>query len=193
VLALVSLILSLLGGTVISLVLGIAALARIRRTGQRGRPLAVIAVVLSSLSTLAVVLLVTVAVVNRPTRPDSSQANRSGTILVNDVRAGDCLEKWTTGSQIGQVTVVPCTTTHDAEVFDAFTVPGTAYPGDREVTATATTTCLSTAKTKLKTADQPNVKVAYLKPLEDSWNQGDHSVACVAVAKAGTLSRSIRA
>jgi hypothetical protein len=185
--AVASLIVGLLGGVVVSAVLGIIALLRIRRTGQRGKPLAIIGILLTVIWAIVIAgVLVLVARTTAARGPDGHVTQR-GSVLVTQLRVGDCVEKWSTAStvgQVGSVTVVPCTTSHDAEIFLTYAVPGTAFPGDRQVTAAATKQCLAGSKTALKPAELAKASIAYLKPLASSWSKGDRNVICVAVSKA---------
>jgi hypothetical protein len=117
---------------------------------------------------------------------------RRGDVLVTSLRVGDCIEKWATTTTVGNVTVVPCTTNHDAEVYYTFTATGgSTYPGDKTVTDEATTQCLAKAKTALKAADAKTAKVAFLKPVDASWKGGQKQVTCVAKLPAA-LGRSVR-
>jgi hypothetical protein len=184
--AVASLIVGLIGGVLLSAILGIVALIRIRRTGQRGKPLAIIGILLSVLWAIAIAGVVLFVARTSATRGPDGHVTERGAVLVTQLRVGDCVEKWSTAStvgQVGSVTVVPCTVSHDAEIFLTYAVPGTAFPGDRQVTAAATTQCLAGSKTALKPAELAKASIAYLKPLASSWAKGDRNVVCVAVSK----------
>lgn len=182
----------LLGGGGLALILGLAALISIRRSRLRGTGLAVIGMVFT-LFWGAAAYLVNESVLSKPSVRDANGVIvHKGDVRVDQLRTGDCLEKWATSDKVGKVTGVPCITAHDAEVFHTFGLGGIAFPGDPEVTKLATTGCLDASKTKIKDADLKNVKIALLKPLESSWNKKDHRVTCVAVQNSGTITRSVR-
>ncbi|HEX2805028.1 MAG TPA: septum formation family protein [Kineosporiaceae bacterium] len=185
-LAVASLIVGLIGGVVISAVLGIIALIQIRRRGQRGKRLAITGILLTVFWALVIAGAVVLIARSTATRGADGHVTERGSVLVTQLRVGDCVEKWSTAStvgQVGSVTVVPCTTSHDAEIFLTYAVPGTTFPGDRQVTAAATTQCLAGSKTALKPAELAKAQIAYLKPLASSWTKGDRNVICVAVSK----------
>ena len=191
-LAVVSLVLGFLGGG-LGLILGLVALLRIRRTGKRGAPLAVGGIVLA-VAWAALVGYVYVAVINAPQARDTpgGPVVRRGEVLVTDLRVGDCIEKWAVSNSIGKVTVVPCTFNHDAEIFHTFTAGGAgAFPGDKAVTDEANTQCTTKAKTGLKPDDLKTAKIAFLKPVQASWDKNEKQVTCVATTPA-PLGRSIR-
>lgn len=182
----------LLGGLGLALVLGVVALVSIRRTARRGTGLAVAGMVLSVLWIGAGFAVYQAVLSQPPLRDANGVIIRKGDVPVDQLRIGDCLEKWSTSDKVGKVAAVPCTTAHDAEVFHTFDITGEAYPGDQEVTKQGTSGCLATSTTAIKAADLKNAKVALLKPIESSWKQNDHTITCLAVQNSGTITRSIR-
>ncbi|MGK5443397.1 septum formation family protein [Micromonospora sp. URMC 105] len=137
-LAVAAFVLGLLGG-VLGAVLGVVALLRIGRTGKRGRGLAVAGVALCGVWMLMLVLVLTGVL----SRPDPAAGG------VRGLRAGDCfrVDDTPTGTRTApeEVTTVPCTAPHDAELVDR--VPGyeryagEAYPGTAALSARAETAC----------------------------------------------------
>jgi Septum formation/Domain of unknown function (DUF4190) len=192
VLAVITLVLGVIGGVGIAPLVGVIALIQIRRTGQRGRALAVIGIILGLVWTALLGVVVYVAVSGSAARDAAGTVIEQGSMLVQDVRAGDCVQHWGAVTTVGTVTVVPCARSHDAEVISTFPLQGTAFPGDQQITTQATTRCLASAGSTLTSAARARVRVAYVKPLEASWGQGDHIVACVAVSTSGPLTGSLR-
>jgi hypothetical protein len=181
----------LLAGGGIALILGVVSLLRLRTSGKRGRGLAITGIVL----TVAWAGFGVAAYVDVLSKPPARNADgvllRKTDLPTNQLRIGDCIEKFAATKEVDKVTAVPCTTAHDAEVFHTFELAGTEYPGDSTVKQQSSSTCL-TSKTTIKPADVANAKIAVFKPLATSWTAGNHRVTCVAVQNSGTITRSIR-
>jgi hypothetical protein len=190
-LAVVTLVLGVLGGIGLTVILGVIALLRIRTTHKRGAALAVIGMILPFITVIGGFVIYNKVLPGVAVRDASGKIVQPGDVAVTTLRIGDCIEHWATSNTVGTVKGVPCTASHDAEVFHTFTMAGTAYPGDAQVTAQATTQCQGKVKTAVKAADAKTARVALITPVASSWKRGDKQVACVAVASA-PLTRSVR-
>ena len=182
---------ALAGGTGLALILGLIALIRCRGGRRRGTAFAVTGMVLAALwgAGAAYAILVNSAPEARDT---TGKVVRRGDVPVTTLKVGDCIEKWSVAGSVGDVTVVPCTTNHDAEVFHTFTATGgDKFPGDTPVGSEAATQCLAKAKTALKPDDAKKAKTAFFKPVSASWGKGQKQVSCIAVMPA-PLGRSVR-
>lgn len=180
----------------VGLVLGLVALAQIRRRGERGRAMAVIGSVLSS---VGLALLVLVLATGGAT--DFWQSVKEG---VDDssslsLSTGDCFDTpdgALTGDLVSDVTVVDCERTHDGEVFATFDLKASAYPGDSSVGDSADQRCyaLEDGYAMDGWAIPHDVDVYHFTPSEDSWEFGDREVACVfgSTTEGRKLSGSLR-
>lgn len=182
-----------LGGAGLALVTGAVALLRLRTSRKRGQGLAVSGMVLAVAWTALGALVYTNVLSRPPLRDATGKVTRRGDIAVTQLLVGDCIERWTSTAKIDKVTVVPCTTAHNAEVFHTFDVTGKDFPGDGPISEQASTQCLDNLKTTIKEVDRKTIQLAVYKPIATSWKHGEHAVACVAVQSSGTISRSIRA
>lgn len=182
---------ALLGGAGLALIVGAVALFRLRTSGKRGQQLAVLGMALTVAWAVAGGAVYYNAVAN-PVRNDAGVIVRKAGIKVDQLRAGDCIEYFNTSKSVSKITVIPCTSPHDAEVFHIFSFPAGDYPGDRQIDEQATKTCLDTFKTAVKADDAKNAKVALHKPVEATWKKGGRQVSCIAVQNSGTITRSIR-
>jgi hypothetical protein len=182
----------LAGGCGLALILGLVALMRTRSGKRRGSVLAVIGIVLAA-AWGAGAAYVYLQVINKPEARDSAgKVVRKGDVPVTSLKVGECIEKWEVTNTIGTVTILPCTSNHDAEVFHTFTATGSdKFPGDKAVTDEATTQCVAKAKTALKPDDLKKAKIAFLKPVEASWGKKEKQITCVAKMDA-PLGRSVR-
>jgi len=183
---------ALLVTAVAALITGALALVRLRSSNERGKGLAVGGMVLA-VAWMTISALVYVNVLSQPPLRDANgKVIHKGNLAVTQLRTGDCLEKWTPTTEVGKVTVVPCTAAHNAEVFHTFDVTGKEFPGDGPIRDESSTQCLDKLKTTIKETDRKSIQVAVFKPIATSWKRGEHAVACVAVQSTGTLTRSIR-
>jgi hypothetical protein len=166
----------------VGLVLGLIALSRIRRTGERGRGMAVAGVALSSVG-----LVLWVAGIAGGAAfdawggfKDAARDNGSAYSLTK----GECFNA-PNGSLEGvayDVDKVPCAGRHDGEVFAAFKMTGSAgYPGDGKVTDAADARCyaLRYGYAMDAWAVPDDVDVYYLTPTRQSWKLGDREVTCL--------------
>ena len=210
--AIASLILGLLGITVIGAiagaVLGILALGQIRRTGQRGRGLAIAGIAFSA---LWLVLLGAYFVANSgksqsppastghsssPTPGPSSTASH-GPLSTNvfALKPGQCFQNPPASQTVlgvTYVTVVPCTTPHNAQAFVQFTVTGTSYPGVDSLKRQADTGCHARiTKSVQKSKIKASMSLHYLYPLESSWTSGHKTITCLIVNSKPNLKTSL--
>ncbi|WP_217164954.1 DUF4190 domain-containing protein [Streptomyces sp. AC512_CC834] len=165
----------------VGLVLGLIALAGIRRRGERGKGFAVAGCVLSSVGlALWVVALSTGAVAGFW---DGFRDVARGEGTAYSLEKGQCFT--TPGGSLQGVTYdvdqVPCEEEHDGEVFASFELPGGSYPGDADLTRAADDRCyaLQDAYAMDRWALPADVDVYYLTPTSGSWRTGDREITCL--------------
>ncbi|MFI1503592.1 DUF4190 domain-containing protein [Streptomyces sp. NPDC020597] len=180
----------------VGLVLGIVALAQIRKRGERGRGMAVAGAVLSSVGLALWVLMLATG-----GAADFWEGFRAGAGPGSSfsLAKGDCFDVPgdSFGSDVHDVDEVPCSGEHDAEVFATIPLSGRDYPGEDEVVEVADDKCftLQHAYAMDPWALTEEVDVYYLTPTSESWSWGDHEITCVFgnVDEKGTLTGSLRA
>ncbi|MGV9242993.1 DUF4190 domain-containing protein [Streptomyces sp. NPDC003710] len=180
----------------VGLVLGLIALAQIRRRGERGRGLAIGGIVMSS---IGLALFVTaLATGGAHDFWDGVRDAARGDGVTFSVRKGECFDA-PGGSLEGEaydVDKVPCSGRHQAEVFADFTLPGGRFPGDDTITETADDRCyaLRSAYAMDTWAVPADVDVYYFTPTRQSWAYGDRRVICMFgnTDEKGTLTGSLR-
>ncbi|MBD0745264.1 DUF4190 domain-containing protein [Streptomyces sp. CBMA152] len=178
-------------------VLGGVALGHIRKKGLRGKGMAVTGVVLSSVSTvLAVVFVVSGAAGSFWDGFKSGVHDAQHTRSTMNLRRGDCfnvpggeLER-----EVVNVTVVPCDKPHDGEVSGSFKLSGSAFPGDKAITALADRRCWPVEQEYAMDswALPAEAESYYYTPSQRSWRLGDHSVTCAFATSSGKLHGSVR-
>ncbi|WP_333737381.1 DUF4190 domain-containing protein [Streptomyces sp. IBSBF 2806] len=179
----------------VGLVLGIIALAQIRKRGERGKGMAVAGSILSSVGlALWVLALATGGAADFWQGFKEGAGARSGFSLAK----GDCFDMpgETFGGDVYDVDEVACAGEHDAEVFATVPLSGRGFPGDDRVTQVADDKChrLRDAYAMDPWALTDKADVYYLTPTSESWNLGDREITCVfgPVDDTGTLTGSLR-
>jgi Septum formation/Domain of unknown function (DUF4190) len=177
--AIAALIFSIIGGVLLSVVFGIVALTRIRRSGRRGRGLAIAALVISALWVIALGALIAVAVLSSAQRDDSGAVTKAGSMSASDLREGDCLRMAPKDDQgVGSVDVTPCASPHRAEVYAVFDLPAEPYPGDSRVQQLADQGCQDRTP-DISGTDTSTLEALYLYPQQRQWDSGERSVSCI--------------
>ncbi|MFJ6072538.1 DUF4190 domain-containing protein [Streptomyces sp. NPDC093065] len=165
----------------VGLVLGLVALARIRRRGERGKGFAVAGSVLSSVGLALWVLTLSTGAAGDLW--DGFRDAARGEDTAYSLEKGQCFT--TPGGSLQGVTYdvdeVPCEKAHDGEVFASFALPDGSYPGDREITRAADDRCyaLQDAYAMDRWALSDDVDVYYLTPTAASWRTGDREITCL--------------
>jgi len=151
-------------------------------------PLAVIGIIVGVIALVGVAVGV-LAVITHGFRPKTVITYRPAAVF--GLRAGECVNS---GANALDVTVVSCTTPHDAEVFATFRLPGTGWPGASAVQQDAGNGCQGRLSEylnpELVTAD---LTQEYVYPNQTAWQAGEHTVVCEIRAASGPLTGSVRA
>ncbi|MGZ3117556.1 DUF4190 domain-containing protein [Streptomyces sp. H62] len=180
----------------LGLVLGLIALARIRKRGERGKGLAVAGSVLSSVGLALWAVTLSTGAVGDFWDGLREAARGEGTAYA--LEKGQCFTT-PSGSLRGvtyDVERVRCQEQHDGEVFASFDLPGGAFPGDEEITRSADERCYALQDTYAmdRWALPADVDVYYLTPTSESWRTGDREITCLFgnADEQGTLTGSLR-
>ncbi|MET8831110.1 DUF4190 domain-containing protein [Streptomyces sp. NPDC004610] len=176
--ALVLGILCLLPG--VGLVLGLVALAQIRRRGERGKGMAIAGAALSTVGLVLLTLFFTTGASGEFWDGVKEGVRESSDL---DVPKGSCFDipdGTADGGVAYDVEQVPCATEHEGEVFATVTLPDGDFPGDARVTDIADERCyaLTDAYTMDTWAVRDDVDVYYLVPMRESWDFGDREITC---------------
>jgi hypothetical protein len=212
-LAVASFVLGLIGITVIGaiagIVLGILALRQIRRTAQRGRGLAIAGLVLSVLWLAGIGAYLVWHHGSSPAPPPASSGHGSsptpgpsspaghgtGSTNVFSLRAGQCFQNPPASQTVlgvTYVTVVPCSTPHNAQAFVQFTATGTSYPGVAALKRQADIGCHARIKKNVQTSKIKNsMTLHYLYPLDASWASGHKTITCLIVNSKPNMTTSL--
>jgi hypothetical protein len=109
---------------------------------------------------------------------------------VFSLRAGDCLNS----SQNGlSVTILSCTTPHEAEVFATFSLTASSWPGDAAVQQQAGSGCANRIAGYLNPQLlNAGLTQQYVYPDQEAWQAGVRTVVCEVSSASGPLSGSVR-
>jgi hypothetical protein len=110
------------------------------------------------------------------------------TSAVFSLKTGDCFDP--KGQQ--SYTLIPCDSPHQAEVFAAFALTGTTWPGDTAVQAEASRACASRLTGYVNPQLAISLSSTYVYPDSVAWQAGTRTVICEARAASGDLIGSVR-
>ncbi len=106
---------------------------------------------------------------------------------VFSLKTGQCIDP------NGQsATIVSCDSPHDAEVFAAFSLPKSAWPGTTAVTTAASAGCSTRLTGYLNPQLAISLSSTYIYPDQVAWQAGTRTVICEVRATSGQLTGSIR-
>ncbi len=104
------------------------------------------------------------------------------------LQTGDCVS-----APDGQVvSVLPCSTPHQAEVFATFALPASAWPGTAAVRSEASSGCASRLTGYLNPQLAISLAQSYVFPNKVAWTAGTRTVICEVQAVSGQLTQSVR-
>jgi hypothetical protein len=191
--AVASFVLGLLSVVILSVIFGFIALSRIKRLGQRGRGLAIAGLVLSGLWILVIILAVIAANTGKATRSATGLITHSGRINAFSLNVGDCFDNPAGAQTVNNVTAIPCTQPHNAQIYAKFKLTGSdfSYPGAAVVAQTARSGCNARIGSVNKSMTTSTMSVRILLPEKAAWISGKRTVSCMVVNAKADLTSSL--
>lgn len=201
--AIASLVVSLVCLAPLGLALGIIALVRISRRGERGKGLAVAGIAVSGTVLLLALLMMVGALrfsawsSNSPGGPGGGGSGMS----VFALETGDCFTPATELSQDNQGSLrdgtaeqLPCEEPHRGEIYGSFELTGQgAFPGMDEVMKTSRDRCGTLLPDYvLDFTAHGRLQTYFYYPDQGGWERGGRTVLCWAGRPQGDLEESIR-
>ncbi|MGH3389044.1 MAG: septum formation family protein [Actinomadura sp.] len=187
--AIAAMVLGILGGVLLSVVLGIIALVQIRRNGDAGRGMAVLGLVASAtwlVGGIAVGVAIGLSELREEIVNSGQPRSPSDSSPRLFPRPGECFNVPPGDTTSANVTIVPCAPPHDAQTIVAFPLTGGSWPGDAEVERQAFAGCEQRITATFKTRTPlPDAQPYVLVPSRLGWLAGDHSVTCALAAADG--------
>jgi Septum formation len=106
------------------------------------------------------------------------------------LRTGDCINASPNGLS---VTILPCATPHQAEVFATFSLAGSSWPGGSAVNQQADSGCTDRIAGYLNPQLlNAGLTQEYVYPNQDAWKAGIRTVVCEVSSSTGPLTGSVR-
>ena len=164
----------------IGLILGLIALAQIKKKGERGKGMAIAGMILSGIGTAFLVFAFASGGAAEFWEGFKEGAREGATFSVDK---GECFDA-PGGSLEGMaydVDKVPCAGKHDGEVFANFRMDNGGYPGDAAINQAADDKCYTLQHTYAMDswAVPDNVDIYYFTPTRQSWGLGDREISCL--------------
>ncbi len=195
-LAIASFVLGLIGlfllTAVLSVILGIVALAEIRRNGQRGRGLAIAGIAVSGVWLVAVIGLIVLGATSgggsgtgtgaaaRASNP-ASKPSHQASVNVFSLAVGTCFDN-PAGQEfsINSVTAISCSQAHNAQVFAEFNTTGTSFPGTAALERRADNGCNARISGNLNQSKiTSSMSLHFIFPRQLAWDSGQRRISCL--------------
>ncbi|WP_329520011.1 DUF4190 domain-containing protein [Spirillospora sp. NBC_01491] len=179
--AIVALVTAIIGGTVIAIGFGIAALVQIGRRGERGKGLAIGGIVAGTVwlpLVVAGLALVAYDSARNMDRNGSGDITKSGQTLIGMLKVGDCFDG--SGKKSDRVvTARPCDERHHGEIVAKTRLPDGPFPGEQRVFTDAGAACdkvIGDGLAKSRYAD--DLVLSTIAPTGNLWKRGERGVTC---------------
>jgi hypothetical protein len=185
-LAVLALVTGLAALVPIAVASGVAALVGIRRTGRGGHGMAMAGLFLSAAWVIIAVAIGTVGVVTHGFHKPVTIKYREAAVFT--LHKGDCVNS--PSAQL--VSILPCSTPHEAEVFATFALPASPWPGTTAIATAASSGCGSRLNGYLNPQLAVSLTQSYVYPDQVAWTAGTRTVVCEVRASSGNLTGSVR-
>ena len=128
--------------------------------------------------------------VTNPTDRPTTEATETAEGSVFDIKVGDCLAK-PDGTQVSDITVIPCSNPHDYEVYAEMELKGSSLPSDAD--KQADDFCSKEFETFIgKPYADSSLSYTYFTPTSQSWDAGDKLISCMVQDPSGQTSGSLK-
>ena len=185
-LAVAALVTSVIALVPVAIACAVAALVGIRRSGRRGHGMATSALFLSAAWVIVAGAVGAVGVLTHGFHKPVTIKYHEAAVF--KLQTGDCVSS--TSSAV--VSLLPCYTPHEAEVFATFSLPATAWPGTATVAQDASSGCGDRLSGYLNPELAISLTQSYVYPDQVAWTAGTRTVVCEVRASSGNLTGSVR-
>jgi hypothetical protein len=194
-LAVWSFITGLLSVLIVSIPLSIVGLIRTSRRERRGRGFAIAGLAFSLVWIMVIIGVIAFRDGRKPTRAADGTVTHQGSISPAALRNGDCVKtpSMTVGQTqtVTQLTVVPCSTPHNAQVFSTVQSSDASYPGLDQLAAEGLRDCRQPAQDYLGHPSATLLLLAFV-PTQILWDNGNHAERCLLVDPVQEITGDIR-
>jgi hypothetical protein len=166
--AIAALILGIVGAIPFSVVCGIVALNKTKNGQQGGRGLAIAGLVLSGLWAVGAAALVAFAFMAKDN------------VVATDLKVGDCITDVPKSTKVLTLPTTDCSQQHGGEVYAVLTMPDGSYPGASAIDEWQNKCPDELQSFSPSAMADDSVGVFVLYPTQETWDQGDRAVTCIA-------------
>ncbi|MDI2099439.1 septum formation family protein [Ruicaihuangia caeni] len=122
---------------------------------------------------------------------DTREVTESGDADVFALQVGDCFND-TTSESIAHVPAVPCSESHDNEVFHIFDMEDGEYPGDEAIMMAAFEQCVPPFEEFVGMSYEESVLDVFpITPSGETWAADDREVVCAIWDTTGRVSGTL--
>ncbi|MFB4315826.1 DUF4190 domain-containing protein [Actinomadura sp. 21ATH] len=177
--------------SVIGPVLGVVALVRIRRTGERGQGLAIGGIATGAVSSAVAVAMIASGTLSVWTTPAELGGDGVPRPVSTNEGVGGCFDfDGEVGDFSGGTTDVSCEMPHDAQAVYLYKAPDGPYPDRQTLKKIAETECVK-AIPNFREPPSPDMIQGVQAINEQAWVSGTRNVLCYVRAKEGKLTGTL--
>ncbi|MCU1697781.1 MAG: hypothetical protein JWR34_3844 [Mycobacterium sp.] len=101
-------------------------------------------------------------------------------VIATDLKLGDCITEVPTSTRVLTLPTVDCAQPHGGEVYAVLTMPDGGYPGASAIDEWQNKCPDELQSFSPEAMADDSVGVFVLYPTQETWNQGDRAVTCIA-------------
>ncbi|MEI2276990.1 septum formation family protein [Paenarthrobacter ilicis] len=119
-------------------------------------------------------------------RDDTGKPTETSVADAFKVKVGDCIAE-PSGTEVKDVSVIPCEQNHDLEAYAAKNIVADDYPGQEEVAKQSEDFCGTEFATFVGVPfDQSTLELTYFYPTSETWKAKDREIVCLIGGASGT-------
>lgn len=101
-------------------------------------------------------------------------------VIATDLKVGDCITEVPTSTRVLTLPTVDCAQPHGGEVYTVLTMPDGNYPGASAIDEWQNKCPDALQSFSPAAMEDDSVGVFVLYPTQETWDQGDRAVTCIA-------------
>ncbi|MFE4194551.1 septum formation family protein [Paenarthrobacter sp. NPDC056912] len=119
-------------------------------------------------------------------RDESGKPTETSVADAFKIKVGDCIAE-PSGTEVKDVSIIPCDQSHDLEAYAAKNIVADAYPGQSAVEAQSEEFCSTEFGTFVGVPyDESTLELTYFYPTTETWKASDREIVCLIGGASGT-------